>query len=224
MTEINFRTAQFLISAPSIRECPAESGAEVAFAGRSNAGKSSAINRLTGNNKLARTSKTPGRTQLINYFSLANNEALRLVDLPGYGYAKVPLKMKQQWQAHLSEYLHDRKSLRGLILLMDIRHPMQEFDAMMINWAVDAEMPVHVLMTKSDKLKRGAANGTLLKFKRHIQDAGVDDLVSAQTFSALKGDGVKQLEQVLNGWLSDPVETDPAENAEPQSLDEQKNS
>lgn len=216
MTEINFRTAQFLISAPSIRECPPEMGAEVAFAGRSNAGKSSAINRLTGNNKLARTSKTPGRTQLINFFSLANNEELRLVDLPGYGYAKVPLQMKQKWQAHLSEYLHQRKCLRGLVLLMDIRHPMQEFDAMMINWAVEANMRVHVLMTKSDKLKRGAANNMLMKFKRHIRDAGVDDLVTAQTFSALKGDGVNQLEKVLSQWLSEPasVDVDGADSSE----------
>ncbi|WP_185234302.1 ribosome biogenesis GTP-binding protein YihA/YsxC [Teredinibacter franksiae] len=201
MTEIHFRTAQFLTSAPSLKECPAETGAEVAFAGRSNAGKSSAINRLTENNKLARTSKTPGRTQLINFFNLDDDGQQRLVDLPGYGYAKVPLATKKKWQEHLSEYLHKRESLAGLILLMDIRHPLQEFDTMMINWAVEAEMRVHVLLTKSDKLKRGAAKSTLLDLCRHLKKANVEDLVTAQTFSALKGDGVKELEKVLKAWL-----------------------
>ncbi|WP_075186351.1 ribosome biogenesis GTP-binding protein YihA/YsxC [Teredinibacter haidensis] len=202
MTEINFRKAQFLISSPSLRDCPAEGGAEVAFAGRSNAGKSSAINKLTDNGKLARTSKTPGRTQLINFFSLDNDHQQRLVDLPGYGYAKVPLATKKKWQAHLSEYLHERQSLNGLVLLMDIRHPLQEFDTMMINWAVDAEMPVHILLTKSDKLNRGAAKNTLLEVQRHLKNSNVEDLVSAQTFSALKGDGVAELEKVLANWLT----------------------
>lgn len=206
MQEINYQTAQFLTSAPSIAECPEESGAEVAFAGRSNAGKSSAINALTVNKKLARTSKTPGRTQLINFFALSNSNNLRLVDLPGYGYAKVPQEVKRKWQKNLSEYLYKRKSLRGLILLMDIRHPMQEFDSMMINWAVEAEMPVHALLTKSDKLKRGAAKSTLLQFQKHVADAKVDDLVTAQLFSALKGDGIKELSMKINLWLSAPTE------------------
>ncbi len=206
MQEINFHSAHFLTSAPSLRECPAEGGAEVAFAGRSNAGKSSAINTLTHNGKLARTSKTPGRTQLINFFSLENREDLRLVDLPGYGYAKVPQKVKLEWQKHLSEYLYKRQSLRGLVLLMDIRHPLQEFDSMMINWAVDAEMPVHALLTKSDKLKRGAAKSTLLQFEKHMREAQVDDLVSAQLFSSLKRDGVEELSQRLTSWLVRPVD------------------
>ena len=206
MQEINFHSAHFLISAPSLRECPAEGGAEVAFAGRSNAGKSSAINTLTHNGKLARTSKTPGRTQLINFFSLENREDLRLVDLPGYGYAKVPQKVKLEWQKHLSEYLYKRQSLRGLVLLMDIRHPLQAFDSMMINWAVDAEMPVHALLTKSDKLKRGAAKSTLLQFEKHMREAQVDDLVSAQLFSSLKRDGVEELSQRLTSWLVRPVD------------------
>jgi len=205
MQEINFQTAQFLISAPSIRECPEESGAEVAFAGRSNAGKSSAINTLTANGKLARTSKTPGRTQLINFFSLHHSAHMRLVDLPGYGYAKVPLSTKKQWQQHLSEYLHKRKSLRGLILLMDIRHPMREFDTMMINWAVDAQMPVHTLLTKCDKLKRGAAKNTLLQFRNHMREAGVAELVSGQLFSSLKHEGVDELRTLLSAWLSAPT-------------------
>ncbi|HEY7883909.1 MAG TPA: ribosome biogenesis GTP-binding protein YihA/YsxC, partial [Cellvibrionaceae bacterium] len=182
---VNFNLAHFTQSAPSIRECPPEFGREVAFAGRSNAGKSSAINTLTNNNKLARTSKTPGRTQLINYFVI--NDDIRLVDLPGYGFAKVPHAMKMKWQANLSEYLHQRESLVGLVLVMDIRHPMTEYDTMMINWAVEAEMSVRLLLTKADKLKKGPANTTLLQVKKTLKEAGVDDLVSAQMFSSLKG-------------------------------------
>lgn len=212
MTEINFRTARFMTSAPSIKECPVESGAEVAFAGRSNAGKSSAINTLTDNKKLARTSKTPGRTQLINFFSLQENPDLRIVDLPGYGYAKVPLQMKKNWQKNMSAYLYERQCLRGLILMMDIRHPMQEFDSMMINWAVDAKMPVHALLTKSDKLTRGAARNTLLAFEKHMSDAKVDDLVTAQTFSSTKNDGREALIIKLQQWLV--LETDENEASE----------
>lgn len=202
MTEIHFRKAEFLISAPTLAECPPESGAEVAFAGRSNAGKSSAINRLTDNSKLARTSKTPGRTQLINFFSLDNENQKRLVDLPGYGYAKVPLATKKLWQQHLSEYLYGRKTLQGLVLVMDIRHPLQEFDTTMINWAVDANMPIHLLLTKADKLKSGAAKNTLLAVRRHMKEAEVEDLVSAQMFSAPKAVGLEELESVVKGWLS----------------------
>lgn len=197
---INFKKAQFLISAPTLKQCPPEDGAEVAFAGRSNAGKSSAINKLTANSKLARTSKTPGRTQLINFFTL-DDERQRLVDLPGYGYAKVPQAVKNEWQKHLSEYLQKRLSLRGLVLLMDIRHPMQEFDAFMLNWAIEADMPVHVLLTKADKLKRGAAKTTLLKLQQELKKTG-SPYCSAQTFSALNGEGLPQLEAVLNQWLS----------------------
>ena len=138
-----------------LAQCPNDDGCEIAFAGRSNAGKSSAINTLTRNKGLARTSKTPGRTQLINFFQL--DEGKRLVDLPGYGYAKVPIAMKRKWDKHLAEYLQLRQSLAGLILLMDIRHPLQEFDLQMLNWAAQAGLPVHILLTKSDKLKRGPA-------------------------------------------------------------------
>ena len=129
--KIDFRRAAFIQSAPSLTECPDDEGAEVAFAGRSNAGKSSAINTLTGNSKLARTSKTPGRTQLLNFFAL--DEQRRLVDLPGYGYAKVPQAVKQRWENKLFEYLQKRRSLRGLVLLMDIRHPLQEYDTNLLN-------------------------------------------------------------------------------------------
>lgn len=198
---IDFQRAQFSQSAPSVAECPPDSGAEVAFAGRSNAGKSSAINSLTGNNKLARTSKTPGRTQLINFFDL--DAGRRLVDLPGYGYAKVPRAIKERWQKHLLEYLEKRQSLRGLVLLMDIRHPLQEYDTKMLNWAIQVEMPVHILLTKADKLKAGQRNSTLLKLRHHLQEAGVDDLVSAQAFSSLKKQGLDELVVRLNGWLTD---------------------
>jgi GTP-binding protein len=201
MTKIKFNTAQFLISAPSLQQCPPDRGIEIAFAGRSNAGKSSAINSLTQNQKLARTSKTPGCTQLINFFQLQNSPDFRLVDLPGYGYAKVSHSMKEKWQAHLSQYLHERQCLKGLILLTDIRHSMQELDTMMINWAVESEMPLHTLLTKSDKLSRGAAQDALFKFRKQIKDAGVDDFVTGQTFSALSGDGVDQLATQLRTWL-----------------------
>lgn len=200
MTELNFHSATYLVSAPTLKLCPPEVGAEVAFAGRSNAGKSSAINTLTNNSKLARTSKTPGRTQMINFFSLTDQQ--RLVDLPGYGYAKVPLAMKNEWQKNLSEYLQKRQSLRGLVLMMDIRHPMQEYDTMMLNWAIEMEMPVHILLTKADKLKKGPAASTLQKVRNHLQDAGADDLVSAQIFSSLKKSGLDTLRQTLNRWLS----------------------
>jgi len=205
LSRINYSKAYFTQSAPSIRQCPPETGAEVAFAGRSNAGKSSSINTLTSNNKLARTSKTPGRTQLINFFELSENQ--RLVDLPGYGYAKVPMKMKQEWERNLEEYLRERRCLKGLVLLMDVRHPMQEFDTMMLNWAIEAEMPVRILLTKSDKLKKGPAQSTLLAVRKHLADAQVDDLVSAQLFSSLKKTGVDLLMKQLNEWLEVP-ETD----------------
>ncbi len=204
--QINFNIASFSRSAPSIRECPNEDGLEVAFAGRSNAGKSSAINTLTNNGKLARTSKTPGRTQLINFFELGNN--LHLVDLPGYGYAKVPLKMKQQWERNLTEYIELRKNLSGLVLVMDIRRPMQEFDTIMINKAVNAGMPVHILLTKMDKLKKGPANSTLLKVRDEIKAAKIEDLVSVQAFSSLKRQGLDVLKNKLTEWLLTEPELD----------------
>lgn len=198
-TQNLYQKAEFFQSAPDLARCPSGVSSEVAFAGRSNAGKSSAINTLTSNKKLARTSKTPGRTQLINFFRLDEQRAL--VDLPGYGYAKVPLKLKQQWDKNLSNYLHKRESLKGLILLMDIRHPMQEFDTMMLNWAIEREMPVHILLTKADKLKKGPAKSTLLAVEKSLTEAKVDDLVSAQLFSSLKKDGIKQLTGVLDTML-----------------------
>jgi GTP-binding protein len=205
-SDIVFSRARFTQSAPSIRECPPETGVEVAFAGRSNAGKSSAINALTNNSKLARTSKTPGRTQLINFFNLSDTQ--RLVDLPGYGYAKVSREMKEQWQRHLSEYLRSRQSLQGLILLMDIRHPLQEFDTTMINWAAEADMPVHILLTKADKLSRGPANTVRLDVLKYLKQSGLEDLVTAQCFSALKNTGIDELKAKLQSWLAPATPTD----------------
>ncbi|WP_386081062.1 ribosome biogenesis GTP-binding protein YihA/YsxC [Vreelandella sp. F11] len=201
---LNYPTASFLISAPTLALCPDDTGAEVAFAGRSNAGKSSAINALTQQNALARTSRTPGRTQLINFFSVMNDEARRLVDLPGYGYAKVPEAVKLEWQKHLAEYLRNRFSLRGLVLLMDVRHPLTEFDQMMLDYADQRGMPVHILLTKADKLKRGPASAALQKVRSRLKEW--EDLVSVQLFSSLKRDGVDTLSQKLNQWLYTPPE------------------
>lgn len=195
----NYRAAQYLTSAAKLPQCPPDTGWEVAFAGRSNAGKSSAINSLTQNKKLAKTSKTPGRTQLINFFELSAKQ--RLVDLPGYGFAKVPLAVKQEWTKQLENYLQKRQSLRGLILLMDVRHPLQPFDRQMLDWALSASMPVHILLTKADKLKRGPASATLLQVRSHLKPHS--ELASAQLFSALKHDGHEELIAVLNAWLTD---------------------
>jgi len=212
-TPINFHSARFLTSASRLDQSPVDQGAEVAFAGRSNAGKSSAINTLTGNAKLARISKTPGRTQLINFFEL-NVPGARLVDLPGYGYAKVPVAMKQQWQKHLDNYLQNRQCLRGLVLVSDIRHPMKEFDQMMIEWCRRAEMPLHVLLTKADKLKRGPAQSALLQMRRTLKNQ-LGELASAQTFSALSRSGVDTLQQQLSGWLLEGVDQEQDQDPPP---------
>lgn len=197
---LNFKQVEFLLSSPTLHQCPEDTGLEVAFAGRSNAGKSSALNTLTGNTKLARTSKTPGRTQLLNFFTLAENR--RLVDLPGYGFAKVPKAMKQAWDQNLAEYLQMRQSLCGLVLLMDIRHPLQPHDWQMVEWSMNCDMPVHILLTKADKFKQGAAKNVLLKVSQQIKTVGFDHLVTVQTFSSLKKAGVGQLVTKLNEWLS----------------------
>ena len=202
----NYRKATYLTSAAKLSQCPPDEGWEVAFAGRSNAGKSSAINSLTGNSKLAKTSRTPGRTQLINFFELSARQ--RLVDLPGYGYAKVPLAIKREWTAQLENYLQQRRCLRGLILLMDVRHPLQAFDRQMLDWALAAAMPVHILLTKADKLKKGPATSTLLKLRAELEPHS--GLVSAQLFSALKHSGHEQLLAVLDDWLTAVDKKNPA--------------
>lgn len=191
---INFQIAQFLTSASTLAQCPPDVGAEVAFCGRSNAGKSSAINTLTRQKSLARTSKTPGRTQLINFFAIS--ESLRLVDLPGYGYAKVPISVKDHWHQHLDAYLTSRHCLRGLVLLTDIRHPMKEFDQMMVEWCATSGLPLHMLLTKADKLKRGAQQNALLGVTRNLPTG-----ITAQVFSATKKQGLDQLTAVLSDWL-----------------------
>jgi len=196
---LNFRNAAFLQSASAVENAPADEGWEVAFAGRSNSGKSSAINTLTSQGKLARTSRTPGRTQLINFFTLSDSQ--RLVDLPGYGFAKVPLAVKKQWNQQLERYLQYRKSLRGLIMLMDIRHPLTDADQQMLGWAIAASMPVHILLTKSDKLKRGPAQATLLSVQGQLAEH--EDLISVQLFSSLKKQGVDGLAKQISRWLTD---------------------
>ena len=196
---LNFRKAAFLQSASAIENAPTDFGSEVAFAGRSNSGKSSAINTLTHQGKLARTSRTPGRTQLINFFSLSEHQ--RLVDLPGYGFAKVPLAVKKKWNQQLERYLQYRESLRGLVMLMDVRHPLTEPDRQMLSWAEAASMPVHILLTKADKLKRGPAQSTLLSVREELSTQS--DLISVQLFSSLKRQGVDTLGRQLNNWLTD---------------------
>lgn len=190
--------ARFLISAAKVEQCPADLGLEIAFAGRSNAGKSSALNTLT-HAQLARTSKTPGRTQLLNFFQL--DDTRRLVDLPGYGYAKVPIPLKQHWQHHLEAYLVQRKSLVGVFLMMDIRHPLTEFDVLMLDWAKAARLPLHILLTKADKLAFGAAKNALLNTRQALQKNWGPDTASIQLFSAPKRQGIEDAHQVMAQWL-----------------------
>lgn len=192
--------ARFQISAPTLALCPPDIGREVAFAGRSNAGKSSCINALARQKQLARASKTPGRTQLINFFTL--DEERRLVDLPGYGYAKVAHGLKEEWQKHLGTYLQERFSLRGLVLLMDIRHPLTDFDRNMLAWAGSRHLPVHCVLTKADKLNRGPALNALQAVRKELRELGFES--SAQLFSALKMEGLEALGDKLGEWLEYP--------------------
>lgn len=196
--KFNYQQTSFLTSAPDISALPPDTGIEVAFAGRSNAGKSSALNTLTRQNSLARTSKTPGRTQLINTFRLADEK--RLIDLPGYGFAKVPLAVKEKWQKSLGEYLMKRQSLKGLVVLMDIRHPLKDLDQQLIHWAVESQLSVLLLLTKADKLSPGPRKKTLLEV-REASLAFMGD-VTVHTFSSLSKQGLTELEQVLDQWYS----------------------
>jgi len=195
-----YRAARYVISAHHLRQLGADSGCEVAFAGRSNAGKSSAINALTGQKSLARTSKTPGRTQQIVLFSI--DEERRIADLPGYGYAKVPEQLRAHWRELMQAYFERRRSLRGVVLVMDIRHPLRPFDEQMLAWCAAAAVPCHVLLTKADKLKRGPARSTLLKVRKALP-AGA----TAQVFSARKPEGLDELIERLNLWygLDEPT-------------------
>jgi GTP-binding protein len=196
MNRPHYNNAIFLLSCPTLAELPPDSGIEVAFIGRSNAGKSSALNTITGIKGLARTSKTPGRTQMINFFSLDDDR--RLVDLPGYGYAKVPLAIKQRWQRNINEYLQTRKCLSGLVLIMDIRHPLKEYDQQCIEWAVRSGLPLHILLTKADKLSRGAAINTLHNVRKSLEQA---QGVSVQLFSSLNKMGFEEALLQLDNWF-----------------------
>ncbi len=196
MANPQYQKATFLLSASQLSQLPADMGIEIAFVGRSNAGKSSVLNQLTQNKKLARVSKTPGRTQHINIFVL--DAKRRLVDLPGYGYAKVSAEVKAAWQKTLEQYLRERKCLKGLILVMDIRHPLTEFDRHMLEWATDSGLTVHVLLNKSDKLKFGAMKKTELEVNAYIRE--LPNTVTCQVFSALKGDGTQALRELLDAW------------------------
>lgn len=197
ITPLNYAKTKFVTSAPDINHLPADTGIEIAFAGRSNAGKSSTLNTLTNQKNLARTSKTPGRTQLINLFEVAPN--CRLVDLPGYGFAQVPEEVKRKWQKSLGEYLHKRESLKGLVILMDIRHPLKDLDQQMIDWAVQSELPVMLLLTKADKLASGAQKKQLNMVKEAILPFQGD--ITVATFSSLKRTGLEQLRQKLDYWF-----------------------
>ena len=188
-----YRQAKFLLSCPSSKGCPDDSGYEVVFAGRSNAGKSSAINTLTEQKKLAKVSRTPGRTQHLVFFDLGNDR--RLVDLPGYGYAKVPDSVKQNWHQNMSEYFDNRQCIKAAILVMDCRHPFKPFDQMMLDWCVNSQVPINILLTKSDKLKRGAASAAKLSALKAVSDL---PSVNVQLFSSLKKEGVLDLSSYLN--------------------------
>ncbi|MFB0981753.1 MAG: ribosome biogenesis GTP-binding protein YihA/YsxC [Alteromonadaceae bacterium] len=207
-TVIHLSKATFTLSAPDIRRLPEDSGIEVAFAGRSNAGKSSALNTLTNQRGLARVSKTPGRTQLINIFEVAPNR--RLVDLPGYGFAKVPIEMKKKWQKALGEYLEKRECLKGLVILMDIRHPLKDLDMDLIQWAADSDLPILALLTKCDKLSQGKRSSEVLQVKKTLSSLNAD--ITVQAFSSLKYTGLEQANALICQWMSVGLDTDMPES------------
>lgn len=192
-----YHQAKFMLSASQVSEAPEDQGKEVAFAGRSNAGKSSAINTLTRQNSLARISKTPGRTQLLNFFEI--DEQRKFVDLPGYGYAKVPLEVKKKWHKMMENYLNQRDALCGIVLVTDVRHPLTDFDIQMIEWCEYSKLPLHMLLTKADKLNYGAAKNTLLKVQRELQAR--DAIITLQLFSSFKKTGIDEVHQVLDQWF-----------------------
>lgn len=198
MGQKDYRACRFLTSVATMTQLPPDEGIEVAFVGRSNSGKSTTLNALTGQKSLARTSKTPGRTQLINLFEFSAER--RLVDLPGYGFAKVPAKVKQQWQALLGNYLETRQCLQGLVIIMDIRHPMTDLDQQMLLWAKAAELPVHILLNKADKLKRGAQQNTLLKVRKILK--ATDLAATVQCFSGVEKRGIEACVTQLDQWFA----------------------
>ena len=190
-----YRNAEFLVGAHNRSQFPSDQGREVAFAGRSNSGKSSVINVITGRRALARVSKSPGRTQQINFFTVTAD--VRLVDLPGYGYANVPEKLRQHWGGLMRAYIAGRKSLKGLILVTDIRRQLTAYDEQMLAWSAEQDLPVHILLNKSDKLSAGAARRTLAAVSQIIDP----HLASIQLFSVLKRSGLDEACQWLDKWL-----------------------
>jgi GTP-binding protein len=190
--------AAFIKSANAPSQFVADDGAEVAFAGRSNAGKSSAINVIVNRRQFARTSKTPGRTQLVNFFLL--RDGARIVDLPGYGFARVSTKMREHWANLMADYFESRASLRGMFLIVDIRRQLTDFDRQMLAFAESVGLPAHVLLTKADKLKRGQAATALLQVSRDLGDAA-----TAQLFSALSRDGEEAARAKLEEFLDSPA-------------------
>ncbi len=188
-----YRSASYVISAHNLKQLPEDEGFEVAFAGRSNAGKSSAINALTDQKSLARTSKTPGRTQQIVIFSI--DPQRRIADLPGYGFAKVPKKLRAHWRHVMGIYFNRRQSLKGTILVMDIRHPMRQFDDQMLSWSAASGLPCHILLNKADKLKRGPAQSTLLQIRKNLPA-----LATVQLYSSKTRAGLEILIEKLNLW------------------------
>jgi GTP-binding protein len=194
IANLDFNNSQFLTSASRLDQCPPDIGVEIAFCGRSNAGKSSAINYLTGQTKLARTSKTPGRTQLINFFQVA--ETVRLVDLPGFGYAKVPEALRKSWHEFIDNYLRERTCLGAVVLVMDIRHPLKDFDQGMIEWAASVDMRLHLLLTKCDKLKPGARKAALLRVAQQLPDSASLQVLSS-THQLGKDELVDTLQDII---------------------------
>lgn len=199
---------QFIKSAPNQSQYVPDEGLEVAFVGRSNSGKSSAINYLTQQKKLAKVSKTPGRTQLINFFEV--DEHFRLVDLPGYGYAKVNLKVKDQWNKMMGDYFSERKCLKGFVMMMDIRHPLTEFDKMMIEWAKQG-LAVHILLTKADKLSFGAAKNTLFQVQQELGKAFPNSRITLQLFSSLKKEGAEGVYDFLDSLYTQTLKPESEE-------------
>lgn len=191
-----YKKASFLLSVADVKQLPPDEGYEVAFVGRSNAGKSSVLNKITQLKSLARVSKTPGRTQHVNLFGL--DESRRIADLPGYGFAKVPLAAKLKWQKTVDEYMRSRKCLKGLILVMDIRHPMRDSDWQLLEYAAEHSLPVHILLNKSDKLSKGAAAKIFHEVRTALTE--LNNSVTLQCFSALKGLGVQELQARLDSW------------------------
>lgn len=198
-----YRAARYLVSAHRYSQLGPDHGREVAFAGRSNAGKSSAINALTGQKALARTSKTPGRTQQIVLFEIGPGR--RIADLPGYGFARVPAALREHWRKLMQQYFDRRECLRGVVLVMDVRHPLRPFDQQMLAWCTASEIPCHVLLTKADKLKRGPAQSTLLAVRKALPPGA-----SVQLFSAQHRSGLDELIQRLDDWYG-PTAGDGAE-------------